>query len=133
MFNDIRQCPCEIWSFGTLNLEIYGQYKTRKNRTDVAKRAEQYVSRHCSQLSGCDDYRHQCADYPRLSIAKVYLSIFPGDKSESTLALIKGHAKTIRYELGVKIRHQMRVVPELVFYLDDTLDYIENIDKLLKK
>lgn len=70
---------------------------------------------------------------PDLSIAKVYLSIFPGDKSESTLALIKGHIKTIRYELGVIVRHQLRLVPELVFYLDDTLDYIENIDKLLKK
>jgi ribosome-binding factor A len=70
---------------------------------------------------------------PDLSIAKVYLSIFPGEKSESTLALIKGHTKTIRYELGVKVRHQLRLVPELVFYLDDTLDYIENIDRLLNK
>ena len=70
---------------------------------------------------------------PDLSIAKTYLSIFPGDKAESTLELIKAHTKTIRYELGVKVRHQLRIIPELVFYLDDTLDYIENIEKLLKK
>jgi ribosome-binding factor A len=70
---------------------------------------------------------------PDLSIAKVYLSLFPGEKAEETLQQIKEHTKTIRYELGVKIRHQLRVVPELAFYFDDSLDYIENIDRLLKE
>lgn len=70
---------------------------------------------------------------PDLSIAKVYLSVFPGEKAEETLTQIREHTKTIRYELGVKVRHQLRVVPELAFYLDDTLDYLENIDRLLHK
>lgn len=70
---------------------------------------------------------------PDLSIAKIYLSLFPGEKTEETLGNIREHTKTIRYELGVKIRHQLRVVPELAFYLDDTLDYIDNIDRLLHK
>jgi len=70
---------------------------------------------------------------PDLSIAKVYLSIFPGAKTESTLEFIKEQTKTIRYELGVKVRHQLRIVPDLSFYIDDSLDYIDNIDRLLQK
>jgi ribosome-binding factor A len=62
----------------------------------------------------------------------VYLSIFPTEKKEETLELVKQQTKAIRYDLGQRIRNQMRVVPELVFYIDDSLDYIENIDRLLK-
>lgn len=68
---------------------------------------------------------------PDLGLAKVYVSIFPTEKKEETLELIKQQAKAIRYDLGQRIRNQMRVVPELVFYIDDSLDYIENIDRLL--
>lgn len=70
---------------------------------------------------------------PDLSVAKAYLSIFPSDKSQEMLANIEASAKTIRYELAQKVRFQLRKVPELQFYLDDTLDYIENIDQLLEK
>lgn len=69
---------------------------------------------------------------PDLSLAKVYVSIFPTEKKEETLELIKQQTKAIRYDLGQRIRNQMRIVPELVFYIDDSLDYIENIDRLLK-
>jgi ribosome-binding factor A len=68
---------------------------------------------------------------PDLSIARVYLSIFPGEKTDSTLEFIKEQTKTIRYELGLKVRHQLRIIPELSFYIDDSLDYIDNIDRLL--
>lgn len=68
---------------------------------------------------------------PDLSVAKVYLSIFPSDQSGQMIESITASAKTIRYELGQKVRFQLRKVPELQFYLDDSLDYIENIDKLL--
>lgn len=68
---------------------------------------------------------------PDLSIAKAYLSIFPSDKSQQMLESITASAKTIRYELGQRVRFQLRKVPELQFYLDDSLDYIDNIDKLL--
>lgn len=69
---------------------------------------------------------------PDLSIARAYLSIFPADKLEITFATIKKDSKMLRYELGKRVRHQLRVIPELHFHIDDSLDYMENIDKLLK-
>lgn len=68
---------------------------------------------------------------PDLSIAKVYLSIFPSDKSGEILDNIKAQAKTVRYELAQLVKETLRKCPELQFYLDDSLDYIENIDRLL--
>lgn len=68
---------------------------------------------------------------PDLSIAKVYLSIFPSAKAQEMLDSIKAQAKTVRYELAQKVRFQLRKTPELSFFLDDTLDYLENIDHLL--
>ncbi|MDE5751158.1 MAG: 30S ribosome-binding factor RbfA [Duncaniella sp.] len=70
---------------------------------------------------------------PDLSVARVYLSIFPADKSQELLESITKSAKTVRYELAQKVRFQLRKCPELTFYLDDSLDYIENIDRLLQK
>ena len=69
---------------------------------------------------------------PDLSFAKVFLSIFPSVNQNDVLASIKDHTSKIRYELGQKVRTQLRIVPEIAFYLDDSLDYIDNIDKLLK-
>lgn len=70
---------------------------------------------------------------PDLSLARVYLSIFPSDKSAEMIESINASTKTIRYELAQIVRFQLRKVPELQFYLDDSLDYIENIDNLLQK
>lgn len=70
---------------------------------------------------------------PDLSICTAYLSIFPSEKSEEILANIKSNEKSIRYELGTRVRNQLRVIPELRFFLDDSLDYLEHIDELLKK
>ena len=71
---------------------------------------------------------------PDLSIAKVYLSIFPSEKNENTsLELIKTKSSQIRYELARKVKNQLRIVPELSFFVDDSLDYIDNIEELLKK
>lgn len=70
---------------------------------------------------------------PDLSIAKVYLSVFPSDKSQEMLDNINRSAKTIRYELAQRVRYQLRKTPELSFFLDDSLDYLENIDTLLAK
>ncbi|NOU62055.1 30S ribosome-binding factor RbfA [Marinifilum caeruleilacunae] len=68
---------------------------------------------------------------PDLGLAKVYLSIFPSEKSEETLEVVRMNTKNIRRILGTKVGKQLRVVPELAFYIDDSLDYIENIDNLL--
>lgn len=70
---------------------------------------------------------------PDLSIARGYLSIFPPAKSEEILSNINANVKSIRYDLGTRVRHQLRIIPELKFFIDDSLDYIENIDSLLKK
>lgn len=68
---------------------------------------------------------------PDLSIARAYLSVFPSAKAQEVIDSINASAKTIRYELAQIVRHQLRKTPELTFYLDDSLDYIENIDNLL--
>jgi len=68
---------------------------------------------------------------PDLSVAKVYLSLFATSDKEEMINAIRGHAREIRFKLGQKIGKQVRVIPELQFYLDDSLDYIENIEKLL--
>lgn len=70
---------------------------------------------------------------PDLSIARVYLSIFPNEKAKDAFMLIEHDAKSIRFELGNRIRHQVRIIPELVFVLDDSANYLERIDQLLKK
>ena len=70
---------------------------------------------------------------PDLSICTAYLSVFPSDKGEEILANINANSKQIRYELGTRIKNQMRIIPELRFFIDDSLDYIEHIDELLKK
>lgn len=68
---------------------------------------------------------------PDLSSARVYVSIFGGADNQEVLEEIKGAAGQIRYELGQKVKDQLRKTPELFFYLDDSLDYAENIDNLL--
>ena len=70
---------------------------------------------------------------PDLSICTAYLSVFPSDKGEELLENIRGNEKSVRYELGTRVRNQLRIIPELRFFLDDSLDYLEKIDGLLKK
>lgn len=69
---------------------------------------------------------------PDLSLAKVYLSIFPAGDKTGVLDIIKDHSGRIRFELGRKIRTQLRIVPEIAYFIDDSLDYIDNIGNLLK-
>ncbi len=66
-----------------------------------------------------------------LSIARVRLSIFPNNKQAEMMEMIKKSAKSIRYDLSQRTRHQLRIIPELTFFLDDSLDYLEHIDHLL--
>ena len=70
---------------------------------------------------------------PDLSICTAYLSIFPSEKAGELLENIHKNEKSIRYELGKRIRNQVRIIPELRFFIDDSLDYIDHIDELLKK
>ena len=70
---------------------------------------------------------------PDLSVCTAYLSVFPSEKGEELLKNIESNIKTIRYELGTRVHNQLRIIPELRFFIDDSLDYIERIDELLKK
>ena len=70
---------------------------------------------------------------PDMSYARVYLSVFPSERSEEIVKNINANMKSIRFELGNRVRHQLRIIPELKFFVDDSLDYAEKIDELLKK
>ena len=70
---------------------------------------------------------------PDLSICTAYLSIFPSDRGDEILRNINASERTIRYELGTRVRNQLRIIPELRFFIDDSLDYLEHIDQLLKE
>ena len=66
---------------------------------------------------------------PDLSICTAHLSIFPSERGEEIMET----SAQIRYELGTRVRHQLRIIPELRFFIDDSLDYIDRIDELLKQ
>lgn len=70
---------------------------------------------------------------PDLFDARIYLSFFQVKDQDAALATIRDHAKEIRRDLGNSVRHQLRSVPELTFYIDDTLDYAFKIEELLKQ
>ena len=70
---------------------------------------------------------------PDLSICTAYLSIFPSERGDELLKNIQQNTSTIRYDLGQRVRNQLRIIPELRFFIDDSLDYLERIDYLLKQ
>ena len=70
---------------------------------------------------------------PDLSVAKVYVSIFPSERQEAVMLMLEENVRALRGELGHVMGRQLRIVPELVFHLDTSLDYAEHIESLLKK
>lgn len=70
---------------------------------------------------------------PDLGVCTAYLSIFPSEKADEIIKNINQNARTVRYDLGKRVHNQLRIIPELRFFIDDSLDYIEHIDELLKK
>lgn len=70
---------------------------------------------------------------PDLGYAKIYVSVFPFDKATATLAFLGEQNRAIRGALGNRMRNQVKSIPELQFFIDDSLEYIENIDNLLSK
>lgn len=69
---------------------------------------------------------------PDLSFAKIYISIFPSAGRDIIMKSLEDHSAKIRFEMGQKVRKQLRIVPEIAFFIDDSLDYIDNIERLLK-
>jgi ribosome-binding factor A len=70
---------------------------------------------------------------PDLSLAKAWISVFPSEGADATLSALRNSVPRLRYELGQKIRNQLRIIPEIAFFIDDSNDYIDNISKLLKE
>jgi ribosome-binding factor A len=70
---------------------------------------------------------------PDLAIARVFLSFFNGADNQQSLQTVKSHASEIRYKLGARIKDQVRVIPQLEFFIDDTSDYVERMDKIFDK
>lgn len=70
---------------------------------------------------------------PDMSVCRTYLSVFPSERSQEIVDNVNNNVRELRYELGTRVRHQLRIIPELKFFIDDSLDYIEHIDELLKK
>lgn len=68
-----------------------------------------------------------------LSVARVYVSIFPSDKAPAVMTQLEENKRALRGELGAKVGKQLRIVPEIAFYLDSSLDYVQHIEELLKK
>lgn len=69
---------------------------------------------------------------PDFGYAKIYLSIFPFERSEEVLRAVEEKNWFLRRELGRRVKHQLKEVPELQFFLDDSLEYIRNIEEKLK-
>lgn len=70
---------------------------------------------------------------PDLSVAKVYVSVFPSSKAADVMKVLEENSRGLRGELGAKVAKQLRIVPEIAFFLDSSLDYVEHIEELLKK
>ena len=67
---------------------------------------------------------------PDLGVARAYISVLPDQKKAEILELLKDNLKMLRQKLGTRVRHQLRIVPELSLYIDDTTEYMEKVDKL---
>ena len=109
---------------------------TRQNKVSrlLQKELGEYLQRTGSGLTGGKMVTVTVVRIsPDLGVAKVYLSIFPGDGAEEALKTISDKAGLFRKEMGLRLRNQLRHIPELAFFLDDSLDYIDRIENLLNE
>lgn len=109
--------------------------ETRLNRVSrlLQKELAQLFQEQTRAMHGTMVSVTRCKVSPDLSVCTAYLSIFPSEKAEELINNISINQATLRYELGKRVRHQLRIIPELRFFVDDSLDYIDRIDELLKK
>ena len=107
-------------------------------RTKVARQIQKDLSE-IFRLKGMNSYGgamitvSEARISPDLSVARIFLSIFPSTKTKEVMKTVESEVKYFRGELGKRMRHQIRIIPELIFVEDDSLDRLENIDKLLNK
>jgi ribosome-binding factor A len=106
---------------------------TRQNKVArlIQKELSDMFRRQTQSMKGTLVSVSACRISPNMSVCRAYLSVFPSERSEEIVANVNQNMKTIRYELGKRVRMQLRIIPELKFFVDDSLDYVENIDRLL--
>ena len=108
---------------------------TRQNKIArlIQKELSDIFQKQTSGMRGVLVSVSACRISPDLSQCRAYLSIFPSEKSEEIVQNINANQRQVRYDLGTRVGKQLRIIPELKFYVDDSLDYVEHIDELLKK
>ena len=108
---------------------------TRQNKIArlIQKELSEMFQRQTRQTRGVLVSVSACRISPDMSICRVYLSVFPSEQAEQIVKNVNENQKSVRFELGNRMRHQLRIIPELKFFVDDSLDYADHIDELLKK
>ena len=109
--------------------------KTRQNKIErlIQKELSELFLLKTKATHGVMISVSNCRVSPDLSYCSIYLSVFPSSKAKEIVDNITANGRTVRYDLGQRLRYQLRIIPELRFFVDDTLDYMEHIDELLKK
>ncbi len=109
--------------------------KTRQNKIErlIQKELSELFLLQTKSMHGVMVSVSNCRVSPDLSYCNVYLSVFPSVKAKDIVDNITANGRTVRFDLGQRLRYQLRIIPELRFFVDDTLDYMEHIDELLKK
>ena len=119
-----------------LNSQIkYKMETTRQNKIArlIQKELSDIFQKQTSSMRGVLVSVSACRISPDLSICRAYLSVFPSERAEEIVQNINNNQKQVRYELGTRVGKQLRIIPELKFFIDDSLDYVDHIDELLKK
>jgi len=120
-----------LWQNSTkINMETTRQQKIERL---IQKELSDMLQRQTQQVPGVLVSVSRVRISPDLSVCRGYLSVFPSERGEEIVANINANVKSVRFELGKRVRHQLRIIPELKFFIDDSLDYIEHIDELLKQ
>ncbi|MEE1223471.1 MAG: 30S ribosome-binding factor RbfA [Bacteroidaceae bacterium] len=108
---------------------------TRQNKIArlIQKELSEMFQQQTRQTRGVLVSVSACRISPDMSICRVYLSVFPSEQAEQIVRNVNDNQKSVRFELGNRMRHQLRIIPELKFFVDDSLDYADHIDELLKQ
>ena len=108
---------------------------TRQNKIArlIQKELSDIFQRQTSQMRGVIVSVSACRISPDLSVCRVYLSVFPSNRADELVNNINANGRSVRFELGKRVGKQLRIIPELKFFIDDSLDYVDHIDGLLKQ
>ena len=106
---------------------------TRQNKVArlIQKELSELFMEQTRRMRGVIVSVSQCRISPDMSVCRVYLSVFPSERAQEIVGNITANQRQLRYDLGTRMRHQLRIIPELKFFVDDSLDYAEHIDELL--